>query len=205
MKNQWSRHHDGYLTVQADTVESTWWQMRMEAGPCLSDNKRLQRYNGFYTYVFEVPMDEFFLSIQVPRSWSGKTKGIRRPNEKMAIMLFNSWNGKSVAIRKRKQRFTIKIRFILENFPQQIESLFFFYSFTVIFFIFISIITAHTPLFHYKLLTTWSIFLNVNNSHTARTAISIFAFSSRSHSRLTAFVSAHSVETRQKYIWWHFV
>ena len=175
----------------------------MEVGPYLSDKKRLQRYNGFYTYVFKVPIEEFFISIQVPRSRSGKTRGIRRPNEKIAIMLFNSWNGKSAPIRKRKQRFTIKIRFILENFRQQIESLvFFIYSllYFYCYFDFYGTHTALTPVFHYKLFATWSIFLNLNNSHTARTAISIFAFSSRSHSSLTAFVSAHFVETCQRYI-----
>ena len=60
VKNRWSWHHDGCLTVQANTVESTWRQIRVEAGPYLSDKKRLQRYKGFYTYVFKVPMDEFF-------------------------------------------------------------------------------------------------------------------------------------------------
>ena len=199
----------GFVTIKfsekcrqpANTVVSTWRQIRVEAGPYLSDKKRLQRYNGFYTCVFKVPMDEFFLSVQVPRSRSGKTRGIRRPNEKSAIMLFNSWNGENPGIRKRKQRFTIKIRFILENFPQQIVSLIFFFFF----FYFYGSQTTLTPLFHYKLFTTLSFFLNLNNSHTARTTISIFAFSSRSHSRLTAFVSAHSVETRQRYIWWNFV
>ena len=38
-----------------------------ERVPYLSDKKRLQRYNGFHTYVFKVPMHEFFLTVQVPR------------------------------------------------------------------------------------------------------------------------------------------
>ena len=94
--------------------------------------------------------------------------------------------------------------------PRRIESLIFYFSFIhcYIFYFDFDFYGSHTalsPLFHYKLFTTWSIFLNLNNSHTARTAIYIFAFSSRSHSRLTPFVSAHSIETRQRYIWWHFV
>ena len=73
------------------------------------------------------------------------------------------------------------------------------------YFVFYSTHTALTPLFLYKLFTTWSIFLNPNNSRTARKTIFIFAFSSRSHSRLTAFVAAHSVESRQRYKWWYCV
>ena len=59
-------------------------------------------------------------------------------------MLLNSWNGKNASISKRKHRFIIEIRFILENFPQQIESLIFIFLFIhcYIFFIF----TAHTAL-----------------------------------------------------------
>ena len=79
-------------------------------------------------------MNQFFLSVQVPRPQSGSTRGIRGPTEKSVIYLFNSWNGKNAGIRKRKQRFTIQIRFISENFAQQIESLIFFPDlFTIIF------------------------------------------------------------------------